>query len=368
MLALFCFATHICVPAAELVSPASNLHAETAYETNAETTELISRLSTGDMALSGIIKKKQRFYTDTFPELEFVVMEGGEEWADDMETLSVLLGYEPVSLDYKHPPDAREDLMYVSLERVRMMLDSNAPSASLFLADKPLGWRDKLCIITINPTEIATNDSIATHYLIEPYYEIRGKIKQENFLDRKEFIEFVFDHEVYHCLESNYIGPQPMSYLEFWGEYYHYRHENGADAFAIAMHIKRHGAVTEFVNNMILIRGLSLYCDDCNHWTPETIQQASNIDVNTLELMDTMGLFKYASSIRDTITPSYKDYLVYRSTAKEVCGILNSNFLNTDEEGSLPPPDPTLIESMLEVFRNSYHELTGMEFPGELTR
>lgn len=347
------------VSAAVLVSPASNNDSETAYENDAEPIE---------SGLLDIIKKKQRFYANTFPELEFVVMVSDEEWSDDMETLSELLGDEPVSLDYEHPADAREDLMYVSLERVRMMLDSKSPSASLFLANEPPGSGGKLCIITINPIEIAANDSIATHYLIEPYYKIRGKVKQENFLDRKEFLEFVFDHEVYHCLESNFIGPQPMSYLEFWSDYYDYRHENGADAFAIAMHIKRHGAITKFAKNMVFIRGLSLYCDDCNHWTPQAIQQASNIDSNALESMETMDLFKHASSLRDNIAPSYKDHLVYRSAAKEVCRILNSDLWNTNEGESLPPPDPVLVENMLEVIRNSYNELTGREFIGEPAR
>lgn len=321
----------------------------------------ISKLIVDYRLLADVIENKRRFYLDTFPSLEFVVLQGGDAWPDEIIALSVLLGHEPVNLDYEHPPDAREDLMYVSLERIRLMLESNTPSATLFLSDEPMGWREKLCVLTINPVEIAANDQTATHYLIEPYYEIRGKIKPQNYLDRREFVEFVFDHEVYHCLESNFIGPQPMSFLEFWGEYHHYRHENGADAFAVAMHMKRHGAVTDFVKNINLIRALTLFCDDCNHWTPEIITKVSNTEMKLLQTMDTAEIFRYATSLRNIIVPNYSDYLVYRSAAKEVCAQINSDLWNLGDEENLPEPDPKMVTDMLDTFRRSYFELTGNE-------
>jgi hypothetical protein len=347
-------------------------HASTRAEETAPDTEVkqpdISRIPEEDVVLSGIIKRKQRFYADTFPDLAFILLEGGESWSEDFTDLTVLLGSEPVSLDYQHPPHLREDLMYVSLERIRMMLDSNTPSASLIRTDEPMGTGEKLCIITINPAAIAADDRIATRYLVEPYYEIHGKIKKENLVDRKKFLEFVFDHEVYHCLESRFIGPQPMSHLEFWADYYDYRRENGADAFAIAMHIKQHQAVTDFVQQMIRIRSLSLYCDDCNHWTPQVILRLAKADPDSLISMDTMGLFRHASSLRDDIAPDYHDYLLYRSAAKEVCSILKSKLWNPDNDESLPSPDPQRVNQILELFRNSYHELTGTEFTPDPTR
>ena len=355
--------THQCLSATGLVYQQTKHAEEILPDTAVEQSELILRMPPDeDVGLSSIIKRKQRFYADTFPEIQFIVLQGGEAWLEDFEALSVLLGPEPISLDYEHTPDLREDLMYVSLERIRMMLANDAPSASLLRADEPMGWREKLCVITINPAAIAENNRIATHYLIEPYYEIRGKIKQENLVDRKEFLEYVFDHEAYHCLESDFIGPQPMSYLEFWADYYDYRHENGADAFAIAMHIKRHQSVTEFVKKIMLIRGLSLYCDDCNHWTQRVIRQVSESDTLSLISMDTMDLFRYASSLRDDIAQDYKDYLQYRSNAKEVCGILNSKLWNDENDKLLPSPDPETVNDMLDIFRNYYLELTGTEF------
>jgi hypothetical protein len=354
--------------AAQSVSHGQDISVNTRLYADAVQAGIIYRTADQNAVLSAIIERKQRFYADTFPELTFIVIQGGASSAEDLEALSVLLGPEPVSLDYEHPPQLREDLMYVSLERIRIMLESNTPSASLIRADDPAGQNDKICIITINPTAIATDDLTATHYLIEPYYQIRGKIKDEKLVDRKSFLEFVFDHEVYHCLESNFIGPQPMSHREFWADYYHYRHENAADAFAIAMHIMNHQAVTEFVTQMIAIRGLSLYCDDCNHWTPRIIQHVANTDPVALISKDTMALFRYASSLRDTIAPGYNDYLLYRSAAREVCRILKSELWNTGEESTLPSPEPEIVNSMLDIFRNSYLQLTGTEFSLDATR
>ena len=324
----------------------------------------ISSLPENDIILSDLIEKRRRFYFDAFPSMDYVVLKGGDTLLDDIEGLVVLLGHQPVNLDYEHPSDSREDLMYVSLERIRMMLESDTPSASLFLADEPLGWREKLCVLTLHPEQIAANDQVATYFLIESYFEIKGKIKPEHHLDRRAFINFVFDHEVYHCLESDLIGPQPMSYMEFWGDYYHYRHEIGADAFAIAMHIKRHGKVTEFVRSIALIRGLSLYCDDCNHWTSEIIRKVSNMDTDLLTSMSTMDIFSYTSTLRDKYSPSYPEYLVYRSTAQKVCDQISGKLWRAGKE-ELPEPNPQLMNNMLEIFRESYLDLTGSEFSAE---
>jgi hypothetical protein len=349
------------IPAAEHVSPGTSHAEEMPPDSDVVQPE-------GDAVLSGIIKRKQRFYAETFPELEFIVLEGGKSWAEDFEGLSELLGPAPVSLDYEHPSKLREDLIYVSLERIRLMLVGNSPSASLIRTDEAMDRHAKLCIITINPQAIAADNRIATHYLIEPYHEIQGEITKENLVDRKYFLEFVFDHEIYHCLESHLIGPQPMSHLEYWADYYDYRHEIGADTFAIAMHIKRHQAVTGFVNKMIRIRGLSLYCDDCNHWTPHAIEHVAKTDPVKLISMDTMELFRYASSLRDDIAHDYKSYLLYRSAAKEVCSLLNSKLWSADENGTLPPYDPEMVNDMLGVFRNSYLDLTGTGFNPDRTR
>ena len=353
---------HPWVSEANPVQPGPDESPDPAISSDTESPQPAPTLSANQSAMHEIIQQRQESYENAFPALEFSVIYGGETRLDDIVALAARLGPESVNLDYEHPPQAREDLMYVSMERIKLMLENKLASATLFLTDEPSGSSRKLCVITLDPARLAASNEVATLYLIDPYYEIQGKIIPEKFFDRRNFLEFVFDHEVYHCLESDLIGPQPMSYLEFWGDYYHYRHENGADAFAVAMHIKRHGRVTQFVRSLILVRGLSLYCDDCNHWTPDVIQRVSDIEEDELASMNTMEIFKLASSLGEAAVNGYKEYLIHRASAKEACRLLDSELWTPDSENQLPPPDMERVENMLKMFKNAYRELTGSAF------
>lgn len=313
-----------------------------------------------DVTLAGIIDERRRFYNDTFTDIQFVVLQGGIAWYEDMEALDILLGQGPSSLDYEHPAELREDLMYVSRARVEMMLMEDMPSASLFRTDEPMGWREKICVITINPERVAGDDRAATYFLLSGFDEIRGRIRADRHLDRHAFLRFIFDHEAYHCLESNYIGPQPMSHLEHWAGYHDYRHENGADAFAVGMHIQRQGSKTAFVDAIGSIRGLSLFCEDCNHWTPDAIGRIA--DAGGLVDMDAMALVRYATDLRDEVVTDYNTYLVYLSSATQACRQLRGGFRFEVQDMSLPDPDERLVERMKRVFRQAYTDLTGAQY------
>ena len=100
----------------------------TATSNNA--TDKITEILADDAVLTSIIKERQQYYSEIFPDIQFVTLYGGDSWDSEMEVLDILLGHEPVSLDYEHKEDSREDLMYVSIERVRLMLINDIPSAS----------------------------------------------------------------------------------------------------------------------------------------------------------------------------------------------------------------------------------------------
>ena len=67
----------------------------------------------------------------------------------------------------------------------------------------------------------------------------QAKIHPGRRLDPRDFLLFTIDHEIYHCLESAFIGGAPMTRKTYGGEYNQYRRENSADAFALAMPILR---------------------------------------------------------------------------------------------------------------------------------
>ena len=101
--------------------------------------------------LDAVLREKKQLFSKTFPDVYFLVLRGGESWTDDMVGLSVLLGHQPVNLDYEHPTELREELMFVSLERLALMLRYQMPSASL---DWPLKYVTESRTTDVEPARI----------------------------------------------------------------------------------------------------------------------------------------------------------------------------------------------------------------------
>lgn len=313
--------------------------------------------------LRAVLHGKRKAYNQTFPDIEFVLLEGGENWVDDMITLSTLLGDQPVSLDYEHLPTDRETLIILTGVRLRQMLRTGMPSATLYRADTPLGWRENVCALTISPRLFAAPDFDLGPYLFplgDDVPAFRQPIVQKDY--RREFIEFVFDHEAFHCLDALYNGPQPMSHETYWAEYYHYRNENGADAFGVAMHIRREQRATPFVHHLRDLRGASLLVDDSAHWTPEIIDKVAHADLAGL---DAPALFRFATRLRDQVLPDYDAYLAYQCAVREAAEELG---LATDP-GSDPAgtASPRLRNKILRITRDCYTRLTGHDWPARKT-
>lgn len=199
--------------------------------------------------------------------------------------------------------------MIVIVERIIKMLQYFSPSASLFQADNPLGWQKHVCVLTIAPRKIATDSLQATRHLLNLPEEAIKKIPRDLQLLPRDYLEFVFDHELYHCLKSMYVGPQQRSQKEFWAEYNHYLDEQGADAYALGMHIKTRGEKSSFANNLQRIRGMALYNADPNHLTGKALQQALKIPVEDIIGMNANEIFDMANRVRDVRTISYNEYI-----------------------------------------------------------
>ena len=316
-------------------------------------------LQTTEAELRELLYRKRKDYNHWFPEIEFVLLEGGDAWVDDMITASTLLGHQPVSLDYEHTPADRETLIILTGVRLRHMLRTRMPSATLYKADKPLGWRDNICVLTISPQLFAAADFSITDYLFDPADDASAPSRPVvHKAYRREFLEFVFDHEAFHCLDSLYNGPQPMSQETYWAEYYHYRNENGADAFGAAMHIRRHQQVTPFLNHLRDLRGAALLVGDSAHWTPQIIDRVATTDIGQL---DTPALFRLASRLRDQALPDYDAYLAYQCAVREAASDLGLNAQAPPDAGRTPPP--ALTGQILQTTKDCYARLTGRSWP-----
>jgi hypothetical protein len=281
--------------------------------------------------LDSLLNEKLEFYRHLYPEISFLILKGGDELVADMMALDLALGHQPSSLDYEHPPKLREDLMIASANRIVYMLQYSMPSASLFKADDPLGWQEHICVLTINPDEIAADSVQATRNLLDLPQEFIQNIPDDLRLQPTDYLEFVIDHEVYHCLQSMYVGPQEMSHKEFWGEYNHFLNEQGADAYAMGMHINTRLENSSFAKNILRIRGMALYSGDPDHLTCKALQQIFKVPVEDMAEMSAKEVFGTANRIREHVTISYDEYIQYLASSVQAMKVLGVEDLVSDE-------------------------------------
>ena len=307
-----------------------------------------------------LVEAKLDYYRRVYPDILFTIFKGGDESVENMVVLDTLLGPKPVNLDYEHPKELREDLMIVSAQRLWIMLKNRAPSATLFKADDPLGWQEHICVLTLDTCALATSNFDATANLLELPTAAMQKIPEKMQLDKKDYIEFTIDHEVYHCLKSMYIGPQTMSSHALWGEYNHYLEEKGADAYALAMHIRKHNRLTLFAENITRIRGISLFNADPNHFTCDALEQTLRIPIEEISRLSDAEVFYFASGIKEELSISYQEYLNYLAAAivaTKKLGTENMSLNSLEEKVKAVKIDQVLVEKLVESSRSCLSEL-----------
>mgnify|MGYP001821599961 FL=1 len=312
--------------------------------------------------LDGLLENKLEEYQRVYPKFTFLVLQGGTDLVADMMTFAEVIGHEPVSLDYEHPPELREDLIHVSANRILQMLQYGIPSAALFKANAQLGGQDNICVLTINPSAIASSPMLATENLLGMSSSFIKDIPENLLLLPEDYLAYVVDHEVYHCLQSKFIGPQPISKKELWGDYWHYLSELGADSYALGMHIKGKGSVTSFVTNVNRIRGTVLYTADPNHFTCGAIDQVLSIPPEEISGMSAEEVFALAVKIRNKLSISYDEYLQFMASAVEVMRLLGVKPVLGEDAAEIiigVEPDPSRVQSMLDKSELCLKELSG---------
>ncbi len=311
--------------------------------------------------LDSLLNEKLEFYRHLYPDISFLILKGGDELVADMMALDLALGHQPSSMDYAHPQKLREDLMLACANRIVYMLQYKMPSASLFKADAPLGWQENLCVLTINPDEIAADSISATRNLLDLPEDFIQKISDDLRLQPTDYLEFVIDHEVYHCLQSMYVGPQTMSQKEFWGDYDSFLNEQGADAYALGMHINTRLEVPSFAKNILRIRGMSLYTADPDHLTCKALQQIFKVPVEDIAEMNAKDIFDTAHQIQERLTISYDEYIQYLASSIQAMKVLGVEDLVSDELRSRikgVQSDPAQVKELVTNTRRYLSELS----------
>jgi len=273
-------------------------------------------LASSPEKLQKIIRQKLDYYKKTYPEIHFVQLNGGEDWHGDMVAVMTMLGSNPDALDYQHPPDLRETLMDVTMERLKIMLEADVVSATLFRVgqDSVIG-RANLCVITLNPYVFVANDYQATRYMLDLEDEMMKKVNPARYLDHMHHLMFTLDHEAFHCLDSYFNGGSPQTDKEFGGEYNLFRRESIADAYAMAMHIREHGDVTPYARNIVHARALWLFSDSPNRCTFETMREVLTYDVKLLRSVSMKELINLVTHLRNRTVGDYAAYVAQRVAA-----------------------------------------------------
>jgi hypothetical protein len=323
-------------------------------------------------SLDQMFSDRLEHYSGEFPDILFVKLGGAENWAQDLVTIAVLLGPEPASLDYEHPPEVREELMTLSFARLRLMLRHKAPSASLFRAADPSGRARAVCVITVDPETIAHDDGTATGHLLSLPPGHDGRVPTDLELPHRVYLNFVIDHEIFHCLSSRHNGPQPQSFKPLWADFWHFREENGADAFAIAMHTRRHGQFGRFADNLKRLRATAIVAGDTNHWTYRALDTVMQDDPSGIATLSIAEVFEYATAIRDALVPDYDAYLRYVRSADIAMERLGLPRVTGRESLALLgdiEPEPDLVAKILRATRQSVQELApGLFAAGSVPR
>jgi len=309
-----------------------------------------------------VLDRRLDLYNGTFRDILFVQLPGGEDWLESGRAFEELLGGDDATnLDYEHPPDLREDLLTASVHRVLFMLRHNASSSALFrVGEASAATRTHVCVITLDPQGVAQDDVHSTAHLLGLSPELLAEIPPEMRLDRLDFLRFLVDHEVFHCIDAHYLGPVPMSDREHWGRYMLYCNENGADAYAAAMHLAEHGERTRFLRNVTRIRALCLFNADPEHATCRAIRAVERLDDQALTGLTPRELLAVADRIRDHVVPDYGRYLGYRASACRVMQDIGIAVPAADEGlCHAAEPDPAVYRELMESFRKSHAELFG---------
>ena len=311
--------------------------------------------------LNTLLKDRVDYYRHQYPDITFLVLQGGEDLIADMLALDLILGHQPSSLDYEHPEKLREDLMIASANRILYMLQHSMPSASLFKVNNPIDWQANVCVLTINPAEVSADSIRATQNLLDLPREFVEKIPQDFRLQAGDYLEFVIDHEVYHCLYSMYVGPQKMSYKEFWAEYTSFLNEQGADAFALAMHINRRQKAQSFAENIMRIRGMALVSGDPDHLTCKALHQVVSIPPTELADMSVRGIFDTANRIQKRLTINYVEYIQYLASAVQAMKELGVDALLAEDLRNRikdTKADPSQVRKLVTNTRRYLSELS----------
>ncbi len=309
------------------------------------------------------IQKKLDYYNKTFPEIQFAHLKNGEEWYQSIQALELFIGYQATCLDYEHPDDLREELLFATIEKIRIMLASKLTTSYLFKVGQiPAAIKKHVCVITIDPASTIISNRVATEYFID--LSLEG-VPASHFIDKDSHLDFIIDHEAFHCLDTFAFGGIPMSMKNFSNRHEIYRRETEADMFALAMHIKKNERITDYTNKIIALRGMSLLNGELQHFSVPGMHRVREYDLNRISQATTRELLKLVKQLYTPLALSYQQYLQYRVNAIEAIQQLGRTVAELDKP--ILPPSITAqkdkVRSLLQQTKEYYRAFFAKSYP-----
>jgi hypothetical protein len=268
-----------------------------------------------------------RSYAMSYPDIHFVLL-SGQAAGEYVNDFNQLLGDEASNLDYEHPEQVRDLLMQVQIDRIRLMLDEDMPSSTLFKAGKNSALtRPFICVLTLNEN-VFVGDPLATTRFITGT-DKDSDIHYLKVLDNKSFLHFTFHHEVFHCLDAYHNGPtRPMTKSKITSSYSDFRAEQRADLYASVMHRFDSLSETSFLKDLAGFRALSIFNWDISHYTTAAINHAMTISNADFVDLKTVELVEFAMNQADQVVitrASYNEFLAAAAHMAMSLGIVKAH-------------------------------------------
>lgn len=331
----------------------------------------VSAVSTPAVEGQQVLRERLALYGQAFPGIRFIHATSGANWQAEYARIATLLGKHPDALDYEHPAESSNDLMIVTMNRLALMLRQNVISETLFRSDRQSALKGSLvCVITIDPHKIAGNPLAATSYMLGLPDSTLTKIDPGRRLDPGDFLLFAIDHEIYHCLESAFIGGAPMTSKTYGGEYNQYQRELSADAFALAMHRRLAKKSPSFAHNIMLVRSLWFLDGGPCYRTYRSLRVIQSTPLDELNSMSMKKLVQFADRVRNETSEGYEDFLDHQAVAlqaAEKLGYLPEEFGPAWVDLAQRDTDPQKVNDAARHYLEMYGRLFDDEpigFPG----
>ncbi len=307
------------------------------------------------------IEKKLTYYNQAFPNIQFVHLKNGE-WEKSLQALELFIGYQATSLDYEHPKELREDLLFVTVAKIQMMLINKITSSYLFkVGEMPVASKQHTCVITLDAATNVLTNQIATQYFLDLPLETLKSLPEKVYLDKEQHLNFIIDHEAFHCLDSYHYGGIPMSKKSFSTRHNTYKRELQADMFAIAMNMRRNKKLTRYANNIMTIRAMTLLNGELQHNSYNAMQLIINSGKKKIINSQPIELVKKVKQLYKTIALSYEEYIDFRVSAIEVIRLLGKQ-VNEYEKPFSPAglkPNNEIVQRLMKQSLDNYKKYIG---------